>query len=414
MKKKKRYLLIMLSIVSVLLIACHDVEITTIIQPDGSCMRIISVEGDSSGIPESAFPIVIDSTWEVSKKSKTNEKSKFIYIIKKSFQNISGLNEAYQPSTDSVLYIQPNVKLIRRFRWFYTFFRYEETYKAHGLMFTTPDSSLKQKLAELATKQDSLEGFDLEEELIFDELFKTLVTGAREINDAELTPDVILSKKGQLRQALENSDFDFDHFTNSVLKTCQRVYQTDAVWKLKTSVTEYSKRVERYLDFMERAVGETYENKVIMPGLITSTNAKDIDGHLVSWEIDTDDFQLQDYRMWVESRRINAGPSIVTALFLIFCFVGLWILYTPERKRKAHRIMNKWLSLSFIIVGAGLFLFFGWLTISFWDFGFLSIQLISLKEKLLLAFLAIIGICLLIIGIIHQIRWRSTKYQQKQ
>ena len=401
--------IIALAISIVFLLACHDVEILTTIQPDGSCMRIISVEGDSSGIPLTAYPIFVDSTWQMTKTEKEDEEGKYIYIIQKNFGSVAELNNTYAGLSDSVLLIRPTVKLTRRFRWFHTFYRYEEVYRNQSLWLTGGDSLAIQRVEQMIAEQDSSQSsFDIVEELIYEQLFRTLERGAEELKNPELSVRMIRAKKEQLRQALDEANFDLEDFTNSALKTCEQVYKTKAVWQLREAVEEYVQKIERYFNFIERSIGETYVNRVVMPGVIIATNAATIQGHQVSWEVESDDFEIKDYPMWVESRRINAFPTILTTLFLIGCIAGIYLLTGHDGKRnKKHRVIDRWLSLTFIVVGAGLFLFFGWLTISFWDFAFLPIQLIPLKEKLFMFFLTVVGFVLFWVGIFHYRRWRS-------
>ena len=55
--------MIILPILAVLLCSCLDTEIHTRINSDGSCVRYLTVKGDSSHMTESFFPIPMDSSW---------------------------------------------------------------------------------------------------------------------------------------------------------------------------------------------------------------------------------------------------------------------------------------------------------------------------------------------------------------
>lgn len=72
-----------------------------------------------------------------------------------------------------------------------------------------------------------------------------------------------------------------------------------------------------------------------MPGVITATNAPKVQANRASWSVDTDKFQLEDYQMWVESRRMNVLPTVFTGLFLLACIAGI-ILITRKLKKEKY------------------------------------------------------------------------------
>lgn len=421
-KQVRKYFLLSLLILLISILACHDVEIVTYILPNGSVLRSISMPGDSTKAYDSAYPLLSDTSGQVVKTRKKDVKE-FGYTVTKFYQNASEINNEFASLPDTVLYIRPVVKLEKRFRWFYTFFSYHETYKAHGLQFLNSDSLLVKKVKDAIAERDSTsekdESEDIEEELIFEDLYQTILRAAEEINDPGLRPQIIREKKQNLHDSLMAADVDFDRFVNDVLKTCADIYQTHSVIKLKPFIEEFNKKLKRYLDFIERSIGETYKNSVVMPGVVIATNSHNVHGNKVAWEVDTDNFQLEDYQMWVESRRMNVLPTVFTGLFLLGCIAGILLITRKMKREKAglnemsgphkSKPMNKWISVLFVISGVALFLFFGWLAVIYWNFGFLTIQFISMKEKILFIFLSLLGLVLLIIGIKSLLQRRLKK-----
>jgi hypothetical protein len=51
-------------------------------------------------------------------------------IAAKKFRNVADLNLLYRAKDDDSLKVETDVRLDKRFRWFNTFFKYTETYRA--------------------------------------------------------------------------------------------------------------------------------------------------------------------------------------------------------------------------------------------------------------------------------------------
>ncbi|NOY57726.1 MAG: hypothetical protein GXO75_02175 [Calditrichaeota bacterium] len=333
--RNKKYLVLSWAILLIIFSGCHDVEIMTHVLPDGSILRVVSIPGDSTKIYASAYPVPLDSSWQITRAGKENSKG-FIYTASKSFKKASEINNEFLSPGDTILYVRPIVKLEKRFRWFYTFYAWNETYKAHGLQFSNADSLLAREVEKRIAEQDSAnkddDSFDIEEELIFEDLYHTILRAAEKINDPTLSPQLVKEKKQDLHDLMIKADGDFDKFVDDVLKACKDVYQTGAVVKLKPFIEQFNEKLLQYLNFIERSIGETYKNSVIMPGVITATNAQKVNGNKASWEVDTDKFQIKDYRMWVESRRMNVLPTVITGLFLLACITGIIVISMKMKK----------------------------------------------------------------------------------
>ena len=288
-------------------------------------------------IYDSVYPVLLDSSWQVTKSAKKDSKD-FIYTATKSFKNALEINNELLSLSDTVLYIRPIVKLEKRFRWFYTFYTWSETFKAHGLQFSNTDSLLAKEVEKRIAAQDSTnqkdDSFDIEEELIFEDLYQTILRAAKEVNDPRLSPQLVEEKKQDLYDAMMEKNGDFDKFFDNVVEACRDIYQTNAVVKLVPFIERFNQKLVRYLDFIERSIGETYKNSVIMPGMITATNAQKVNANKALWDVDSDKFEINDYQMWVESRRMNVLPTVLTGLFLLACITGIILITRKIKKEK--------------------------------------------------------------------------------
>ena len=78
----------------------------------------------------------------------------------------------------------------------------------------------------------------------------------------------------------------------------------------------------------------TYENGVIMPGIITYSNSKSIEGNKVAWKFDQEKFKFFELEMQAESREVNLWVIIASGI-LVLILAGLLIL---PRLRKAGSV----------------------------------------------------------------------------
>jgi hypothetical protein len=128
--KTKQLQIILLAFISMFFSACVDIEVSTILNADGSLDRVVEVNSDSElkGYDELPFPI--DSSWQIDYKVDTTMKSKpYRYVFKKHYNSVDELNNDYENIANSLTKFNRKVIVDRRFRWFYTYVTYEEKYE---------------------------------------------------------------------------------------------------------------------------------------------------------------------------------------------------------------------------------------------------------------------------------------------
>lgn len=329
-------------LMAITLTACREYEITTKIYPDGSCERIMFVRGDSSEVVENPrFPIPIDSTWTLSMKADADDDDNIIYTAKKKFASVAQMNAALYNEKGDDVRVNIRSTLQRRFRWFFTFLKYQEEYKP---IFTKIPISNQLRPEELEvlleendeeTEKDSFEFEQLKEDaeekaeewfkrLIFEEFYDVFVAGAQKLNDPALTVDLISSRKQEL---YEKSDEDPDQ-ASDLLEAFEEVLKTPAVWKVAEIHRDAFQLFNKKLELAASPFQDDYIIKIIMPGLIIGTNAKNVEGNQVSWgEEDGDEIRLfyVGHEIWVESRVVNWWAvyiSIGVAFLLLLSIVA--------------------------------------------------------------------------------------------
>ena len=71
---------IFITIMLIWITGCKEITTTTTIHPDGSCDRIVEVEGDSSDVVDySYFPVPKGDSWTVTQKRDLESDSDYKY-----------------------------------------------------------------------------------------------------------------------------------------------------------------------------------------------------------------------------------------------------------------------------------------------------------------------------------------------
>jgi hypothetical protein len=336
-----------------LLSGCLDITTASKVNSDGSVARTIAFTGDSAAVYAGKFPIEIDSSWTRTVTKIQGQKNNFTLSATRTFHNVDEMNNVLKGTFGKTL--QYRFELDKSFRWFFTVYRYRETNipfdQFTALPITdflsgseidwltrmmSPDGEKK----ELPTRGDSLalEGIipriqEAEWRNVFEAVFNGFLDGVRRINDPSLTPTAVESFKDSLykrsAKAIDKKDVDTLRFIfASVLKN-------PAVHKAWQANAAGFEEIKRKIEFEERTNSNQYVTNVAMPGIITGSNARKIEGNVATW-IDFKDYAHHiEYTMWVESRQVNWWAVIVALVVVVALMAGL-ILSVARRRTRAQ------------------------------------------------------------------------------
>lgn len=334
MKTRKMNIAIFVSLISIFFVTgCREITTTTTIFPNGSCERIVSVKGDSSEVADRSFPVPRDTSWSINQQKEDN----IIYTAKKFFKKVSDLNKEFTCDGDSIKKVRICVKLKKRFRWFYTFLTYRETYKNYNQFhfFPISDYLSKNEMELYYINEDTLDLDDKVdtwyEKSLYEEFHQKLLECAKKLDDPQLPPELIDSKKNSLYKATLEID-EVEKNVDELLHVCEKILQTKAIWKLKKNISQIIQLINEKNEFFILTHSGKYTNNVIMPGLIIRTNAETVEGNKVTWNIKGSRFLWQDYEMQVESRIVNKWMIGITTAVLVL--LGVLLILSFIRKRK--------------------------------------------------------------------------------
>jgi hypothetical protein len=321
--------------------------ITTIVSIEGAIDRMVEWRGVSDSSKWAQLPIPVDSTWHVSFKPATKGDSISVLSVSKHFASFDELTLEYARHKDPAK-VHVRVNVDRRFRWFYTYYDYAETYAdPHplGLLsareFFTP-AEYQHIVA--GDRMDTLHARikAWHEKNLSELMFTRLLTAVEQLHDPRLPASTFISSRDRVEYLLmgdsiyKGSDVRLDlkgsevgrSLADPAIRALQDLFHADAVEKLRepfiNATVEYLADQEK----LDKIQG-TYTNAVVLPGVILETNATDVSGSRVTWRVDGDQISVVEVQMHALSRVVNTWAIVVSALAV----VGLILLPVMLRRR---------------------------------------------------------------------------------
>jgi hypothetical protein len=299
---------------------------TTKINSDGSCERTIRIKADSSYIHSGYFPIPIDKNWSV-KWSKVEKDSQKVCTMHKNFKDVNDINNDYGDKNKSGVFI----KFEKKFRWFFTYHNYLETYKEYNAFNKTPLQSYLNKeefskyLSGDTTKvlKERLDKYLMSN--ILDYFVDELIISASSLKDPSLPPKLFSEKRNEIHAIVEAEK---SNEPKEIINALSKIIKSKSLPKLENDVRRILDNLTKKLEAND--IRYSFINEVIMPGIILNTNASAIEGNKVLWNFSAERFHYADLIMTVESRTTNLWAVVITA---IACTVIIVLLILPRFRK---------------------------------------------------------------------------------
>jgi hypothetical protein len=261
--------------------------------------------------------------------------------------------------TDS-LKIRLDLRVLKSFRWFYTYYDYAEAYgRFTDYTLIDPHEVLTEEEIDRITYGDTSQTLKNKREEwvarnLYEALYRRLAQGAAALRDTTLTPAIMAAHKEELFRLLvgysgpggglqdpedilkqesryrETNSKMFsgkgvtDEGVNAFAEITARTFRSDAVWNLKESIRTGWQDLVTMLEGKGTA-GESFTNAVILPGILLETNATDVKGSAVSWKFSVDQLQLRSFEMRASSRVVNEWAIVLTGV-IVLALLGLLVL----------------------------------------------------------------------------------------
>jgi hypothetical protein len=320
-------------ILALLLQGCLDITTTTKLHPDGSLTRTVLLEGDHHDIELGSRLLAIDSTWARVIDTAGNRDLRI--TATREFTSSEEATGALAGVPLKKIGITVNVE--KRFRWFMTNYRYQETWKKLTPFDRVPMSSyLSKREIEMFlaakggddstdTPGDKLAKKAAEERVTewmkrnaFEDYFSRILDGAKAVNDPSLPVDSIRAAKDRIYARLSGMDSDKWKNDDSVRQVFSAELKSPIIGRVFQVSAPSLQQFKDAMQFLEDAGRPKYTMSVIVPGLITNTNAETVEGNKVSWANFKDTaVWVADYTMWVESSVANWWAIVGTGAVVI-------------------------------------------------------------------------------------------------
>jgi hypothetical protein len=323
----------------------HKVYTETTVHEDGTLDKTIVVQSPDS--TDYFFGLSKEKGWDMKaepvdtvKKDK-DAKPKLYLTFRKTFASSEKANEELAMKNDTLFHITS--KFEKRFKWFYTYIYYSDTYHCINRMdypvddYVTPeDYAFIDRLpaeGKPISKADSLYLDNLHNKLfdvyglraIFERHYKIEVRLLKQAGLEERWLDTLNKHKEPIFQSLlKNKDVGEDLLFNDagdddfLLKVMDSLGIPYPAEKMGDRYDAYYQLEDAKTNFSNNASEGKYTHVINMPWTVVSTNADSLAGNRLQWNPPSLKFTLKDYTMYAESRKANYWAFIVTAVLLVF------------------------------------------------------------------------------------------------
>jgi hypothetical protein len=331
---------------AVLWAGCLEVETTSYVHPDGRIERVVVVSGDSGEVAGGEFLVPVDSSWSLVRETTTGQR--VVLTFRKTFDSDTDLGRSLAGERGKTLPI--TLRLERRFRWFMTEYRYEETCGRLAPFDLVPvtqyispselDLYFRHEIADepYTSRGDSLalddagKRFELwDARNTFEAFFRELLIGVERLKDPALPPAEVERRKEEVfEQGFRPVN---TRQSRLLVEAAARVLGSKPVLRVLELNAEGFAAFDRQLEFFEKVARTGLKAHVSMPGIITNTNAVSIEGNLVTWKDYKEYCYVRDFTMWAESSMINWWAVILTGAVVLL----LAVLFTVSAVKKGGR-----------------------------------------------------------------------------
>ncbi|MCX6143289.1 MAG: hypothetical protein NTZ35_08720 [Ignavibacteriales bacterium] len=333
-----------------LLSGCLDITSTSKVNSNGSIVRTIAFTGDSTDVYAGKFPLQLDSSWSKN-ITRSKEKDKICTLTaSRTFRDAEEMNKVLGGKFSWTL--QYRFVFEKSFQWFFTIYRYRETNLPFSQYESIPltdflskaeidmlvQDTLGDRTKQLMSRGDSLamESFiprlqEWEWRNKFEPIFAAFLDGVKMLNYPSLTIGMAETLKDSLyrksEKAIDKGKIDS---LRIIFKTVLKNPLVDKAWQANTPAIE---EVKRRFAFEHETNSHKYFTNVVMPGLITGSNASKIEGNVATWQDYKEHVHHLEYTMWVESRQVNWW-AVIIALALVVTLMAVLIISVLRRRNR--------------------------------------------------------------------------------
>jgi hypothetical protein len=310
---------------------CLETETTTVVQSDGSLIRSIALKADSAGLATGMRMFGVDSLWTL-EQTGADPKER-VLVARRSFRTVEAMSDALIGEPGRRIGIKPGFS--HSYNWFFTTYRYEETWiklnptdavpasdylsaqeiASFERRITTPDSAVSP--VDSVAVVDSGDRFnEWNSRNSYEEYYGLLRQGIRRLADPRLTEAMAESAKERCFEKARNFDWangDLQELEKSLGEILGSPLLPKALDSSRVEIDAFRSRMM----FQQSVLASSHKVHVVMPGSVTATNAGLVQAGTVSWDGFIALAYVGNYTMWVESREMNWWETVISGLILL-------------------------------------------------------------------------------------------------
>ena len=349
----KRIKLILSILVILLATSCEThyrmVRMVTTLERNGKVHREVyahtyKVEQDTT---ENPFLFHLTSDWKITRFDTAitfnffGEEANFRMKINKNANSIEQFSREIQFDEDKQSFAKPEESLVKKFRWFYTYYSFKTVYKK--LQYETPipiEDYLSKDDQILWTQGDMkqykrMNGYEVNDYLhsIDTKFWKWYRHNAFELSfeaikkrTTEYNLDTVKESiyKEICRADIGAFDADPESICSLILDT---LYKTTYFSQLyKTNKKEIDKEFETAMAIVG-LVGNIISYELVIPDKLIKTDAPIVNSDTLIWKVDGMRLLFDDYTLTAEYRTANRWAFVLSGLVVLIamgCLVVLW------------------------------------------------------------------------------------------
>jgi len=339
----KHHIIITILLGTVLFSSCENpMTLETEVNEDGSLDKTITFEkGDSALITSNIFGIDSTKGWSANivelpadRKEGGSDKVQYKTMFKKHFESVEKMNKELNASSDTLFKI--NSTFEKKFRWFYTYIRYTETFlPINRFKMLSPEDYINEEdhqfidrlpgEGKIISKADSLYLQMLNVKIgdyytnmaIFNEEFEIMKELVTRSNLQSNWMDTLIRQKEYIYNHIEKMKGEPDF----ALQMADSLHIPLNKENAKQDASELSKDLNSRIAFMGFANDGKYLNIINMPWNVVSNNADSVIGNKLFWRPLVTKFQFKEYQMYAESRKLNLWAVVASGLFVLLTLI---------------------------------------------------------------------------------------------
>ncbi|MBS2098133.1 hypothetical protein [Carboxylicivirga linearis] len=339
--KKIKYILFALLLLS----SCDEPELRyfTRINNDGSVYKRVTAVGDSAKVHRNPFSFDVSDGWDVSYSKEINESDTvFFAIAEKTFPSVDASFNVFYSQIDSGQRENIKIDYHKKYRWFYTFHEYSETFlqrfpyrhfdiseflsEDERTYFLEDDTTVINHLSG-KEKDNWIENGELH---LWEFISKSMCREyIRLVDSAAVLNGFDVINKDQTKFL----DEIFYHVLDDGPELNELTVITDSLLNIDRMDRLYKKG---YFDQFEEEVNDrmlllhsrSYKIEFELPGLVYDTNAAELDNENLKWEMGAGEFQYCDKTVFGYYRTTNWWAFIVTFAVVV---IVLWQAFIRKK-----------------------------------------------------------------------------------